>query len=264
MKRGLGLVLLAPLLISGCGVEWFPDDPVTGTGNPATSAVLTKVYTPATILAGTNSTLTFTITNGSSTPAQSGLGFTDQLSTALTVTATSSQCGGTVSAAGSKITFSGGQLSAGTISCTITANIVAAPAGSFVNRKTDIAGLGGGLVNNVTDQTLTVVPAAVTTGAVTISNVTAFDLDPNTATNPETYGISADAVNTAAADATVTVDMIAFDANGTDIASTAAQIIELVPAGTLQPIPLSPVFIDIPLADATRIKFWRIVRVTVQ
>lgn len=264
MNKYFRLVLIVSVLLSGCGVDWFPESTSTSTNNGTTTGtpVLTKKFTPATILAGTDSSLTFTITNSSGNPAQNGLGFSDQLSTSLTVTTTTQQCGGTVSVSGAKIVFSGGKLDAGTTDCTITATILAAPAGSYVNKTTDITGLAGGLKNSVSDQTLTVIPASVTTGAVTVSNLTTFVLSSDA--NFVTYGISAEATNSAATDATVTVSVIAIDANGAEIASTATTILDLVPQGTTQPLQLAPVFLDVPVADAANILFWRILTVSVQ
>lgn len=264
MSRYLGLILLASLFLSGCGdIEWFPDNYGTNTGNSTSSPVLTKAYNPATILAGTDSSLTFTITNGTAAPAQSGLGFTDQLSTTLAVSANSSQCGGTVSASGSTITFTGGLLATGVTSCTITATILAAPAGSYVNKKTDVTGFAGGLVNSVTDQTLTVTPAqTATTGNVTASFVAeAFAQDSIN----KSYGILIDAYNTGTAAASVTFKIIAIDSSFADIPSSEATFTFDVPAGTTVDNPEQPAgtSVDVPLADAAKIKYWRIISLTI-
>lgn len=60
--------------------------------------VLSKAFDPTTISVGQTATLTFTITNSTGNPAQSGIAFTDTLPSGLTLAASpTTTCGGTVS-----------------------------------------------------------------------------------------------------------------------------------------------------------------------
>ena len=56
-------------------------------------AILSKAYSATTLGVGQSSTLTFTVTNGSGNPTQSGLAFTDTLAGGLSVTAVSALSG---------------------------------------------------------------------------------------------------------------------------------------------------------------------------
>ena len=257
MRMNYCLILLVPLLFSGCGeVDWFPEN-----GNPATPAnpaSLTKSYSPAAILADADSTLTFTITNGTGNPVQSGLGFTDQLSTGLTATATPAQCGGTVSTSGSKITFSGGSLAAGATKCTITATVTGSTAGDFTNKTADITGLAGGLLNGVTDQTLKVFASSVTSGSITASHVTPVLVTSNAAES--FFDIQVDVANSGAATANVTIDVVAVDSTGAIIGSTSTPVTGAVPPGGLTVILAlgQQNLLVVPSADAAKIALWRI------
>jgi uncharacterized repeat protein (TIGR01451 family)/fimbrial isopeptide formation D2 family protein len=128
--------------------------------------VLEKSFSPPSTGMGTASTLSFNITNSVGTPAQSGLGFIDTLPTNVTLAAvpTTPQCGGTVSGTvgGNTITFSGGSLGASVNSCTITASVVSAVAGSYTNSTSNISGASTGLDTSGVSATLEVGSASLT------------------------------------------------------------------------------------------------------
>ncbi len=112
-------------------------------------AALTKAFSPAAVDANTNSTLTFTLTNGTGNPAQSGINFTDTLPAGLVVatpngvaTTCPSGTGVVAAVAGSGvITVTGATLGAALASCTISVNVVSATAGTYNN--TNAANIGG-------------------------------------------------------------------------------------------------------------------------
>ena len=158
------------VFISGCGdFEWFPNPRDRNGQTPSTTVpVLTMTFNPASVSAGANSTLTYTIINATGNPVQSGLGFTALLNTDLTVVSVPfNQCGGQAVKSGSKIIFNGGSLAAGTSSCTVTAMVTGTTPGSFTNKASDITGLIGGLTNGATDKTLTI--TAVQTSSPSLS-----------------------------------------------------------------------------------------------
>jgi hypothetical protein len=267
MKRYFGLVLLASIILSGCGVEWFPDD---SSSSSATAPSLSMAFNPSSVSAGTTSTLTFTINNGTGNPAQSGLGFSDQLDPALTVGAVNAgTCGGQAVISGSKITFSNGSLSAGTASCTVTATVSGTVSGTnpvnYTNKASDFTGLVGGLTNGAADQTLTIFPASsIASGAVTVSHLTFYTTSDS---SNVTYFLTVDATNSGPGVAIVQVTVAAVDALGIDIATVNATVPYPGPfqtvAVTTTPVQIAGLAI-VPVADAVKIQFWRIVSVTEQ
>jgi len=123
--------------------------PATCSLTETAAAVLNKTFTPAMIGVGQQSTLAFTISNSTGYPAQSGLAFTDTLPAGVTLvgSATSPQCGGTVSySGGNVINLTGGTLAARTASCTISATVTSSTPGSYQNTYAgNISNLAGGL-----------------------------------------------------------------------------------------------------------------------
>ena len=106
--------------------------PVSGAAPPTIS----KAFSPPTLAAPGNSTLTITLSNPGSVPT-TGAAFTDALPSGLVVAspATSTDgCGGTFTAiAGdSSVTLAGGSISAGSF-CDLTVDVTAAVAGSYIN-----------------------------------------------------------------------------------------------------------------------------------
>jgi hypothetical protein len=231
------------------------------TAAPTTAPTLTKAYQPAAILAGDSTTLAFTITNQTGNPAQSGMGFTDTLDAGLSATAEPNQCGGTVSAAGAQISFTGGQLATGVGSCTINATVTGTTPGSYTNGATDISGLAGGLLNGVTDQTLAVSSSSVSdpTGVVTIS---IQDVTPPTDTSGTvvTFTATVNSNNSSANNLNVTIGFVGVDSTGNDLPSTVnfADATGLTPGQLTFTVPL-----DAPTSELANIAFWRITEVTI-
>lgn len=109
---------------------------------------LDKAFSPATMDRRGTSTLTMTVTNTSELAAKADFGFTDSLPAGVRVASdahASTTCGdGTVSAApgGSSVALAGGDLAAGEKSCTVTVNVTADKAGTYVNRPEGITTVG--------------------------------------------------------------------------------------------------------------------------
>ena len=102
------------------------------------------------VAAGSPSTLTFTITNTSELAAKSDWSFTDALPAGMVVAPTPAVGGSCLNSTGtaftvqaaagaSAITATGGDLAAGTTSCTVTVDVVAATAGSYTNTAANVA-----------------------------------------------------------------------------------------------------------------------------
>ncbi len=139
---------------------------ITGILPPA----IAKQFAPNPVLAGTATTLTFTITNPNASLVQSGVAFSDTfpvapgaMVVAPAPAATTSGCGSPTfspSAGSGSISFSGGTIAAGG-TCIVTVNVVAPVAGSYANTSGAVSHLVNGVpVNgNTASDTLTVTPA---------------------------------------------------------------------------------------------------------
>ena len=105
-----------------------------------------KAFSPASVLTGETSTLTFTIDNPNRATSLSGIGFTDNLPAGLTVAdgGPTSTCGGslTTSAPG-LISLTGGTLAANS-SCSFSVTVTGATAGSHVNTTSAVTSTQGG------------------------------------------------------------------------------------------------------------------------
>ncbi len=125
-----------------------------------------KSFAPATTGVGVASTLTFTIDNGASSLAASGLDFTDNLPAGVTVTtpanASTTCTGGTLTGPPGSGTFSytGGTVAAGA-SCTVSVDVVASSTGSFINTTGELTSSSGS--SGTGSSTLTVRPAPTVT-----------------------------------------------------------------------------------------------------
>ncbi|NVN99362.1 MAG: DUF11 domain-containing protein [Geobacteraceae bacterium] len=166
-----------------------------------TAATLSKAYAaPKAVATGVNSTLTFTITNGSGTPAQSGMGFTDTFPTGLTVTAVSSisgaGCSGTPTFTPSSVTLSSGAITGGAGNsgpCTFTATVRGDTAGQYINNNTKISSVTGGLITTAVSDTLNVylpptvsksfLPTSIALGGTSVLTLSLT----NPATNPGVF-----------------------------------------------------------------------------
>jgi hypothetical protein len=243
---------------------------VTVAPAPLTAPTLTASLSQAAFLDGNSSTLTFTINNASGNPAQTGLSFVEQLPTNLTATTTASQCGGTVEVNGSRIIFQNGLLDLNSPNCKITADLslgaalnnILTTTDTFTIKSTDFSLLQGGLVNGLTtDLTLTAYPLVVTSGGVTANGLVVNDTSTSTS---GIFTISVDTQNINANSANVTVSVVAMDVNGSQIASTLSTFSGTLPAAGTTQISLSSSTPTVVLAsDKAKIKFWRIVSVTV-
>jgi uncharacterized repeat protein (TIGR01451 family) len=125
-------------------------------------STLTKAFSPVTIQRGTNSRLTFTITNGAGNPAQPLLAFTDTLPTNVVIATpanTLTTCtGGTVTAAsgGPTVSLSGASFTAGQTSCVVAVDVTSSTTGTYNNVTANISGLSPGLGAGGVNATLTV------------------------------------------------------------------------------------------------------------
>jgi uncharacterized repeat protein (TIGR01451 family) len=153
-----------------CGTNTGP----SGIGTASITAILPpgidKQFAPNPVLAGTPTTLTFTITNPNVSLAQSGVAFTDTfpvspgaMVVAPTPNATTTGCGAPTfsPAAGSgSISFSGGTIAPGG-TCIVTVNVVAPVAGSYANTTGPVSHIVNGVpINgNTASDTLNVNPA---------------------------------------------------------------------------------------------------------
>ncbi len=157
-------------------------------------ANLTKAYSASTIATGATSTLTFTITNGTGTPAQSNLGFTDTFPASLTVTGvgavTGTGCSGTPSFTPSSVTLTNGAITSGRTTCTFTATVQGNTEGAYVNNSAQFSAQSGGLDPSGANATLNVYtpptvtksfsPASIGVGGTSILTLTLA----NPSTNP--------------------------------------------------------------------------------
>ncbi|MEO6965055.1 MAG: ice-binding family protein, partial [Acidobacteriaceae bacterium] len=231
-----------------------------------------KAFSPANITAGGTSALTITLSNANGNAASLSSPLVDTLPTGVTVSDPgTTTCGGTLTdAAGSSaVTLTGGTIPANG-SCTVTVNVTAPAAGSFINSL--VAGalqtsLGSNVVPAVATLTATapanvpptvnkafspatVVAGAISTLTITLDNpaaVAAALTAPFTDNLPTGMNISGNASTTcggsltaAAATSTITLTGGAIPANGSctitvDVTAPApGNYFNTLPAGSLQ------------------------------
>ncbi len=161
---------------------------ITGCGLPLPPPTISKSFSPATIVKGAASTLSFTINNTSAgNQALTGIAFTDVVPAGLSIASASvAACSGTLtSTAGTRtISLSGGSLAAGG-SCTFNVSVTGTTEGRYDNITGFISSTESGTSTNYATSTLTVVappalgkafsPASLLTGstsslAFTIAN----------------------------------------------------------------------------------------------
>ena len=144
----------------------------------ALAPTLNKVFAPTTIAAGGTSTLTFTITNTGTSPARTGINFTDNLPGNVRVAATpnvQTNCpagagfaapggGFTVAAAAgaASIVATNAQVNNGVASCQVRVDVTAAIGGAYTNNAASITGTANIDATGVTASTLTVNAVAPT------------------------------------------------------------------------------------------------------
>ncbi len=127
-----------------------------GTGSPASASInveappsIAKAFGAGTIALNATTSLTFTITNpAGNSAALAGVAFTDTLPTGLTVTsASSSQCGGTLTVtAPVTISLAGATIATGG-TCTFSVTVTGATAGSYTNTTGNVTSTNGGTGN---------------------------------------------------------------------------------------------------------------------
>jgi uncharacterized repeat protein (TIGR01451 family) len=129
------------------------------------AATLTKTFSPSSILVGGTATMSLVLNNSTAKPEHNGMGFTESLPTGLVLASVpaASQCSGTVSgtAGGTTVTVANAVLADGLASCTITAIVTSAAAGTYNNLAANITTITSNLVKNV-NATLTVTVAVPT------------------------------------------------------------------------------------------------------
>jgi Ice-binding-like len=129
--------------------------------------VVGKSFTPSTILAGANSKLTITLSNPNSTTATITSVFTDSLPSGVVVSgAAANTCGGVVTAAlkATSVSMTGGTIPANG-ACTITVNVTAPVAGTYVN-SIPAGALKTSIGNSVTPAVATLSVTPVTTPTI--------------------------------------------------------------------------------------------------
>jgi LPXTG-site transpeptidase (sortase) family protein len=146
----------------------------TGTSGIATASLtvlkppaISKLFAPNPILAGGTSTLTFTITNSNLNNAISSVQFSDtfpvspaQMRVAATPNATTNGCGSPTfvpAASATSISFTNGTIAVGG-TCTVTVNVTAPSAGSYLNTSGSVQATISGTTTtgNTASDTLTV------------------------------------------------------------------------------------------------------------
>ena len=124
---------------------------------------LGKAFSPAAILTGATSTLSFTIVNPNQSGALTGIDFTDPLPSGVTVATSgpTSACGGTLTTtAPSTISLAGGSLAAGA-SCSFSVNVTGATSGSKLNTTSTVSSTEGGAGAAATATLIVNAPTAV-------------------------------------------------------------------------------------------------------
>lgn len=170
-----------------------------GTGPAATAAVLavgkpsiTKAFSPTTIVAGSTSVITFTLSNPTAA-TRTGVSFSDTLTNMVVAgtPAVSNGCGGTVTATAgaSSIALSGGTLNA-SASCSINVTVTSSTGGLLPNTTTGVTTTQTAVGNPSNTAVLTVIappvvtksfsPATVRVGV--LSQMTLTVSNPNTTT----------------------------------------------------------------------------------
>jgi uncharacterized repeat protein (TIGR01451 family) len=230
-------VLSIFLFIAGCGnFEWFPADKTAKFPN------LTKTFSTATATIGQAVTLTFTITNASGNPAQSGLAFSDTLpgqtanstigmfvaspsAASTTCAAGTISTSGTTSVGDTVLTFSGGAIGAGPATCTVTVQVTSnastttlIPSNqSFINGFGNMSNVSSNLNNTVSNQLLAFSPF-LATATINSANVTIQARDLVVTTNGTTTSFSLLVDNTSTTNsANVTVTVTGYDSSGAPV-----------------------------------------------
>jgi len=126
---------------------------------------IAAAFSPATIAVGSTSTLTFTVTNPSTTVALTGIAFLETLPASLPVAnGSSTVCGGTLTTvAPTGIFFSGGSLAANG-SCQIAVTVTGGVAGVYTTTSGTVSSTNGGTGLTASANLTVVSPPTVSTG----------------------------------------------------------------------------------------------------
>lgn len=131
--------LLAGMGTTGAVTMASGGNTIGGCSQALVTPTITKAFSPTSISAGGVSTLTITLSNSNSSLSSLTAALTDTLPTVVRVAATpnaSTTCGSggvTATAGGSTVSLASGSTIPGSGSCTVSVNVTAAGAGSFVN-----------------------------------------------------------------------------------------------------------------------------------
>jgi uncharacterized repeat protein (TIGR01451 family) len=112
---------------------------------PLAAPTIAKSFDPATIAAGSGTTLTFTLTNPAANPiALTGVAFTDNLPTGLGVaTGSTGACGGTLTTTPGTIALAGATIAAGG-QCQFSVPVIDVAVGNFTNTTAAVTSSNGG------------------------------------------------------------------------------------------------------------------------
>jgi hypothetical protein len=128
--------------------------PATAFAAPPLPPTISKAFGPATINANGTASLTLTISNPNTAPPLNGVAFTDNLPAGLVVNTPSgltNTCGGTATAiAGSGTILLTGGTVAKSASCTVSLNVTASAAGTYVNTTSAVSSTNAGTGNTAT------------------------------------------------------------------------------------------------------------------
>ena len=124
---------------------------------------ISKSFITNPVLINASSALVFTITNPSTNSvALTGVNFTDTLPDGLVLSSIPNtvQCSGRVSSTSTSITLTGGSIPVNS-TCTVTASVSAAAAGSYTNTSGNVSSTNGGTGNTAQDTIKVLAPPAI-------------------------------------------------------------------------------------------------------
>ncbi|HEX3565518.1 MAG TPA: Ig-like domain repeat protein, partial [Acidimicrobiales bacterium] len=239
-----------------------------GTGGTASASLavvapptIAKSFSPAAIVTGSTSSLTFTITNpAANSVALTGVAFTDTLPTGLTVpTATASTCGGTLTTTNpTGIALTGATIATNS-ACQFSVTVTGAVNGSYTNTTGAVSSTNGGTGNTasaglgVETTTATVVSSSLNPSAfgqtvvftATVSPVPAGGTVGFTDGGASIAGCSAVAVSSGSAACSVSTESVGSHSivatySGTpsflgSVSPTLTQTVHMAPPATTSP-----------------------------
>ena len=174
-----------------------------GTGATASASIavvappsIAKAFGAASVVLNGTTSLTFTITNpAANTVAESGVAFTDTLTSGLEVATPnnglSNNCGGTAlaTAGGNSISLTGGSITTPGTTCTVVVNVTGTAYGNYTNTSGPVSSTNGGTGNTASANLAVASPPA-------IAKVFGASSIPLNGTTPLTFTITNPSVNT--------------------------------------------------------------------